>query len=226
MNPFVRHFPWGAPIASGAVLAIALALPPGAAVASLAALALIAGVVAAVHHAEVIAHRTGEPFGTLVLALAVTVIEVALILSMMLAGGEDTAAVPRDTIYAAVMIIANGVVGLCVLVGGISHHEQSFNTEGARSGIAALIALATLSLVMPVFTLSSPEGTYTPAQLAFVATASLALWGVSCSCRPSATATTSSRSRRPPATRRCTWRRPRWPPRGRASSCSWCRWWW
>jgi Ca2+:H+ antiporter len=155
-----------------------MVLPQGAAMASLAAVALIAAVVAAVHHAEVIAHRTGEPFGTLVLALAVTVIEVALILSMMLAGGEETATVPRDTIYAAVMIIANGVVGLCVLIGGIRHHEQAFHTEGARSGIAALIALATLSLVMPVFTRSSAEGTYTDAQLAFVAVASLALWAV------------------------------------------------
>ena len=142
------------------------------------ALALVGAVIAAVHHAEVVAHRIGEPFGTLVLAVAVTVIEVALILSMMLAGGPDKAALPRDTIYAAVMIICNGVVGICLLAGGLRHREQSFRVEGTGSGLAALVALATLSLVLPTFTTSSPEGTYTNSQLAFAAASSLALWSV------------------------------------------------
>src|SRR4026208_1791537 len=75
----------------------------------------------AVHHAEVVAHRVGEPFGTLVLALAVTVIESSLILSMMVAGGQDMAVLARDSLYAAVMIICTGVVGLCLLVGGMVH---------------------------------------------------------------------------------------------------------
>ena len=131
-------------------------MPLGAVLVALAVPALIAAVLAAVHHAEVVAHRVGEPFGTLVLALAVTVIEVALIVSMMLAGGADKAALPRDTIFAAVMIICNGVVGLCLLVGGLRHHEQSFRIEGANSALAALIALATLSLVLPTFTTSAP----------------------------------------------------------------------
>ncbi|HVE51450.1 MAG TPA: ionic transporter y4hA [Casimicrobiaceae bacterium] len=165
-----------APLIALAVLIAGALLPSSAWFNVVAGLSLIAAVIVAVHHAEVVAHKVGEPFGTLVLALAVTVIEVALILSLMLSGGADKAVVPRDTIYAAVMIICNGVVGACVLVGGIHHHEQSFHMEGARSGIAALISLATLSLVVPVFTTSSPEGTYNNAQLAFVAVMSLVLW--------------------------------------------------
>ena len=125
---------------------------------------------AAVHHAEVVAHRVGEPFGTLILALAVTVIEVALIVSMMLAGGPDKSALPRDTIFSAIMIICNGAVGLCLLAGGLKHHEQTFRLEGATSALAALIALATLSLVLPTFTTSAPAARSTPAsQLAFAA---------------------------------------------------------
>lgn len=139
---------------------------------------LAGAVLAAVHHAEVVAHRLGEPFGTLVLALAVTVIEASLILSMMLAGGPGIETLARDTLFAAVMIICNGVVGICVLVGGWRHHEQLFRVEGATAGYAALIALSTLSLVLPVFTTSTPSGTYSDSQLAFAAIASLVLWAV------------------------------------------------
>jgi Ca2+:H+ antiporter len=167
-----------APLAAIAVVAAAFLLPLGALLVWLAVPALVAAVVAAVHHAEVVAHRVGEPFGTLILALAVTVIEVALILSMMLAGGAEAAALPRDTIFAAIMIIANGAVGLCVLAGGIRHREQTFRLEGATSGLAALIALATLTLVLPTFTTSAPGPFYTPVQLAFAGVASLVLWGV------------------------------------------------
>ena len=120
---------------------------------------LISVVLAAVHHAEVVAHRVGEPFGTLVLAIAVTVIEVALIVSMMLAGGDEAAALPRDTIFAAVMIICNGVVGICLLVGGLRHREQAFRLEGVNAALAALIAMAGLTLVLPAFTASSPGPT-------------------------------------------------------------------
>jgi Ca2+:H+ antiporter len=166
------------PVAAAAVLGTSLALPLGAALAAVCALALIGAVVAAVHHAEVVAHRVGEPFGTLVLAVAITVIEVALIVSMMLAGGPGTATLPRDTIYAAVMIICTGVVGICLLAGGLSHHEQSFRLEGTNSALSALVALAGLSLVMPTFTTSSAVGTYTASQLVFVAASSLALWTI------------------------------------------------
>jgi Ca2+:H+ antiporter len=167
------------PVIALAVLAAGLAGATGPLLLAAAALALVGAVTAAVHHAEVVAHRVGEPFGTLVLALAVTVIEVALILSMMLAaGGADKAALPRDTIFAAVMIIANGVVGICLLVGGLRHREQSFRVEGTGSGLAALVALSTLTLVLPTFTTSSPEGTYTTSQLVFAAASSLGLWMV------------------------------------------------
>src|SRR5687768_9559690 len=135
---------WLVPVLSAALLVAALAAGVGTVVAVLCGIALIGAVFAAVHHAEVVAHRVGEPFGTLVLAVAVTVIEVALILSMMIAGGRETAALARDSIYAAVMIICNGVVGICLLVGGLAHREQTFRVEGAGAGLAALIVMSTL----------------------------------------------------------------------------------
>ncbi len=166
------------PVAATLLAGVALLWPPGAALALLCAAALIGAVMASVHHAEVIAHRVGEPFGTLVLAVAVTVIEVALIVSMMLTGGADTAALPRDTIFSAIMIICNGVVGLCLLAGGLKHHEQSFRLEGAASALATLIALSTLTLVLPAFTTTAPGPSYTTAQLGFAAVASLVLWAL------------------------------------------------
>lgn len=169
---------WLVPLVAAALLAFAATAGAGTILATLCAAALVGAVIAAVHHAEVVAHRVGEPFGTLVLAVAVTVIEVSLILSMMLAGGPDTAVLARDTIYAAVMIICNGVVGICLLVGGLHHREQTFRVEGSGPALAALVALATLSLVLPAFTTTSPGGTYSPAQLAFAAVASVALWAV------------------------------------------------
>jgi len=173
----MTHWSWAVPAIALALLIAALFLPLDALLGSLCAVALIGAVIAAVHHAEVVAHRVGEPFGTLVLAVAVTIIEVALILSMMLAGGPDTAVLPRDTIFSAIMIICNGVVGICLLLGGLRHHEQSFRLDGANSGMATLIALSTLSLVLPSFTVSAPGPSYTGAQLAFAGLASLVLWG-------------------------------------------------
>ena len=158
---------------------VALAVPPGPALVVLCALVLCAAVLASVHHAEVVAHRVGEPFGTLILAVSVTVIEVALIVSMMLAGGSDKSGLPRDTIFSAIMIVCNGAVGLCVIAGGLKHHVQSFRLEGATSALAALIVMATLSLVLPVFTTTAPgPELYSTSQLAFAAVASLALWAV------------------------------------------------
>jgi Ca2+:H+ antiporter len=169
---------WLVPALSLAVLAAGLALGVGTALAGLSTIVLIGAVLAAVHHAEVVAHRVGEPFGTLVFALAVTVIEASLILSIMLAGGADAAELPRDTLYAAVMIICNGVVGACVLAGGIAHHEQTFRVEGAGAGLAALIAMCALSLVLPSFTTTTPGPYYGTAQLVFAAVTSAALWAV------------------------------------------------
>jgi Ca2+:H+ antiporter len=167
---------WLIPVSSLAVLAAAVMAGVGMWLTMLCGTALVGAVIAAVHHAEVVAHRVGEPLGTLVLALAVTAIETALILSMMIAGGDDMATLPRDAIYAAVMIICNGVVGICVLLGGLAHREQTFRVEGAGAGLAALIVMSMLALVLPVFTTSTPSGTYSSSQLAFVAAASAALW--------------------------------------------------
>jgi Ca2+:H+ antiporter len=174
----MRHWTWLIPVLALGILVLALAIGVGTLLAALCGAALVGAVLAAVHHAEVIAHRVGEPFGTLILALAVTAIEAALILSMMLAGGEEMAVLPRDAIYAAVMIICTGVVGICILVGGIVHHEQTFRVEGAGGGLAALVVMATLSLVLPVFTISTAGGTYNKAQLVFVALSSAALWAI------------------------------------------------
>ena len=169
---------WVVPVVAVGMLAIASVVALGVILTILCAAALIGAVIASVHHAEVVAHRVGEPFGTLVLAVAVTVIEASLILSIMVVGGSEQARLPRDTIYAALMIILNGVVGVCLLVGGIRHGVQSFRVEGANSGLAALFPLATFSLVLPTFTTTTPGGTYSGSQLAFAATASIALWAV------------------------------------------------
>lgn len=139
---------------------------------------LIASVLAAVHHAEVIAHRVGEPFGTLILALAVTVIEVALIVSMMLSGGSGNASlIARDTVFAAVMIVSNGVVGLCILLGGLRHNELAFRVEGTNPALTVLAALSMLTLVLPNFTVSAPGPVFNSAQLAFAGLSSLVLYG-------------------------------------------------
>jgi Ca2+:H+ antiporter len=169
---------WLIPALSLAILVIAMAAGVGLGLSLLCGAALIGAVLAGVHHAEVVAHRVGEPFGTLVLALAVTVIEASLILSMMIAGGPDTAELPRDTMYAAVMIIVNGVVGICILVGGLAHHEQSFRVEGAGAGLEALIVMVALALVLPVFTTTTAGGTYSLSQLVFVALTATALWAI------------------------------------------------
>ena len=117
--------------------------------AGVAAAVMIGCVIAAVHHAEVVAHKVGEPFGTLVLAVAVTVIEVSLIVSLMLSGSGDVATLARDTVFAAIMIILNFIVGICVLVGGIRHHEQRFVLRGVSAALSVLAAMAIFSLVLP-----------------------------------------------------------------------------
>jgi Ca2+:H+ antiporter len=149
---------------------------PGLLVA-LVALVLGAAVLAAVHHAEVVAHRVGEPFGSLVLAVAVTIIEVALIITLMLSGGEKTASLPRDTVFAAVMITCNGIVGLSLLLGAVRYKITLFNAEGTGAALATVATLATLSLVLPTFTTSRPGPEFSPSQLAFAAIASLILYG-------------------------------------------------
>jgi Ca2+:H+ antiporter len=138
---------------------------------------LVAGIFAAVFHAEVVAHRVGEPYGTLVLALAVTAIEVALIVSLMIAGGEAASGLARDTVFASVMIILNGMVGLCLLSGGSRHGEQSFGLFGVSAALATLAAVSVLTLVLPNYTTTILGPVYSSSQLMFIATISLVLYG-------------------------------------------------
>ncbi len=139
---------------------------------------LLAAVLVAVHHAEVIALNVGEPFGTLVLALAVTVIEGSLIVALMLSGGAATSALARDTVFATVMIICNGVVGLCLLTGALRHRVLAFQVDGTTPALSVLATLATLTLVLPTFTSSTPGPTLSSAQLIFAGVVSLTLYGV------------------------------------------------
>jgi len=141
------------------------------------AFVLVAAVLAAVHHAEVVALRVGEPFGTLILAIAVTVIEVGLIL-MLMTSPKGAPTVARDTVFSAFMIVCNGVVGLGLLVGALKHRVVEFRVEGVTAALATLTAVAALALVFPTFTTSTPGATYSGAQLAFAGLASLALYGV------------------------------------------------
>jgi Ca2+:H+ antiporter len=138
---------------------------------------LVAAVFSSVHHADVIAHRVGEPYGTLVLTVAVTVIEVALILSIMLAG-KGNQALARETVFSVIMVVCNGMVGLCLIVGGLRYGEQGFRLPGASAYLVVLMPLATLSLILPTYTTSVPGPFYTPTQLVFVGVATLLLYGV------------------------------------------------
>ncbi|MFR9675517.1 calcium:proton antiporter [Streptomyces sp. TR06-5] len=152
---------WGRHLATGWVVVVA---------------AVLAGaVLAAVHHAEVVALRVGEPYGSLVLAVAVTVIEVALIVTLMVSGGAETESLARDTVFAAVMITTNGIAGLSLLLGALRHGITHFHPEGSGAALATVTTLATLSLVLPRFT-SEPGPKFSAPQLGFAATASLVLY--------------------------------------------------
>jgi Ca2+:H+ antiporter len=141
-------------------------------------LAILFGTVfAAVHHAEVIAERIGEPYGTLLLTLAVTIIEVALIATIML-GEKPVPALARDTVFAVVMIVCNGLVGLCIFIGGLRYREQDFQLSGANVYLSVLFVLATITLIMPNYTLTAPGPIYSAAQLGFVSVVTLILYAV------------------------------------------------
>jgi Ca2+:H+ antiporter len=161
-----------------AVVVLALiwgrALPAG--IAAVVAVVLAVSVLAAVHHAEVVAHRAGEPLGSLVLAVAVTVIEVGLIVTLMASGKSGADSLARDTVFAAVMITCNGILGISLLIGALRDGLAVFNAEGTGAALATVATLAVLCLVLPTFTTSSPGPQYTSAQLAFAAVASLALY--------------------------------------------------
>lgn len=178
-----RLLPRVAPVAAlalavtGSLLASRFGLSVSVLVTCLQVASLIAAVFASIHHADVISHRTGEPYGTLVLTVAVTVIEVALIVSIMLAGdGSPTLA--RDTVLAVLMIVCNGLVGLCLIVGGFRYGELGFRVPGAAAYLAVIMPLATLTLILPSFTTSAPGPYYTTLQLGFISGVTLALYAV------------------------------------------------
>ncbi len=159
---------------------VLLLLPYGtdsALYAGLLGLVLMVIVVSAVHHAEVVAHKVGEPFGTIILALAITVLEVSLIVSIMLTEGEKASALARDTVFAAIMLILTGIIGLCLLVGGARFKEQQFVKQGVNASLVALTAIVLLTLVLPNYTTSEVGPVYSTSQLIFVAIISLVLYG-------------------------------------------------
>jgi Ca2+:H+ antiporter len=166
------------PVIAIVVLAFAWGRDMSGALVILVTVLLAGAVLAAVHHAEVVAHRVGEPYGSLVLAVAVTVIEVALIVTLMISGGGKTETLARDTVFAAVMITCNGIVGLSILVGAYHRSEVSFHAEGAGASLATVATLATLCMVVPAFTTSSPGPQFSPPQLAFAAVTALGLYGL------------------------------------------------
>ncbi len=165
-----------APPVAMVLLAVTWGRDPSTVVAVVVFAVLVASVLAAVHHAEVVAHKVGEPFGSLLLAVAVTVIEVALIITLMVSGSKDTSELARDTVFAAVMITVNGIVGISLVVGALKTKLAVFNAEGTGSSLATVITLATLTLVLPRFTTTEPGPEFSASQLTFAAVASLAVY--------------------------------------------------
>lgn len=174
------HWTWIAPAAATLLLAGVMPglVPAGAVVLALAAVLLGGAVFAAVHHAEVLALKLGEPFGSILLAVAVTVIEVALIVSIMLSSAEGSDAVARDTVFAAVMIILNGIVGLCLILGAQRHHEQTLQLQGASAALAVIGTLAAIAMVLPNYTRAETGPFYSTIQLFIVGLVSLILYAV------------------------------------------------
>lgn len=135
------------------------------------------GISAAIHNAAIIAARVGPSLGTLILALSVTVIEVALILSLMNNDSADSTTIARDTVFAAIMIVTNGIIGVCILVGGIRFKELGFQAVGTTSLLGVLVVLTMMTLVLPNFTTSTHGPTYGPEQLIFISITSIVLYG-------------------------------------------------
>lgn len=151
-------------------------LPHSGAVVILEVILLGFAVFGSVHHAEILAAKTGEPLGSIVLALAITIIEVALIISQMAAGKPGAQEIGRDTVFATIMIVLNGVVGLALLIGAARHYEQKFNLDGATSALSVLGTLAASALILPNFTVATAGPFYSNSQMAFVAVVSIALY--------------------------------------------------
>lgn len=141
-----------------------------------ASILLILSVMSSVHHSEIIAHRVGEPFGTIILAVSITVIEVSIIVSLMVSGGDDSVSLARDTVYSATMLILNGIVGACLFIGGLKHHEQTFSKHSVTIALVSLVSIVIFTLVFPTFTKSIEGPFYTTPQLIFVSISCLIIY--------------------------------------------------
>jgi Ca2+:H+ antiporter len=171
-----RLLPVVVPLLAALALVLSWGRAPGTLVLVVAGVFLAAAVPSAVHHAEVVAHRVGEPFGSLVLAVAVTTIEVGLIVTLMVSSPSDTESLARDTVFAALMITCNGIVGLSLLAATLRRPIAEFNAEGAATALATVLTLATLTLVLPTFTTGTPGPEFSPSQLTFASIASIVLY--------------------------------------------------
>jgi Ca2+:H+ antiporter len=164
------------PVVAMVELALTWGSHPSGLLVAVIAVTLIAAVLASVHHAEVVAHQVGEPFGSLLLAASVTVIEVGLIVTLMAGGGHGNETLARDTVFSAAMICVNGIAGAALLVGALRRRMAVFNPEGTGAALATVATIAVICLVLPTFTTSHPGPEFTGAQLAFAAVASLAVY--------------------------------------------------
>ncbi|HET9057863.1 MAG TPA: ionic transporter y4hA [Chitinophagaceae bacterium] len=142
----------------------------------LAGLLLIGSVMSAVHHSEIVARRVGEPYGTIILAVAITIIEVSVIVSLMISGGNEAVSLARDTVYAATMLILNGIVGLCLFIGGLKHHEQTFSKHSVTIALVSLVSILVFTLILPTFTKSISGPYYSSSQLLFVSIACILIY--------------------------------------------------
>jgi Ca2+:H+ antiporter len=148
----------------------------GIIVAAIATTFLIGAALAALRHAETLGAKLGEPLGTVALTFSVTIIEVAVVASMM-THGENNPTLARQTIFSVVMIVCAGVIGLCLLAGALRYHEQGIQPKGTSSLLAVLIALTVLTLILPNYTVTAPQGSLAPSQLTFVSVISMLLYG-------------------------------------------------
>lgn len=159
------------------VLYFSGSIPSSGVLQAIAGILLLLSVMSAVHHSEVIAHRVGEPYGTIILAVAITVIEVSIIVSLMLSGGRESSALARDTVFSATMLILNGIIGLSLLIGGLKFHEQNFSKHSATIALVSLISIVVLTLVFPSYTTSVAGPYYSTPQLLFVSVTCLLIYG-------------------------------------------------
>ena len=137
---------------------------------------LIGSVMSAVHHSEIIAHRVGEPYGTIILAVAITIIEVSVIVSLMISGGNEVMSLARDTVYSATMLILNGIVGLCLFIGGLKHHEQTFSKHSVTIALVSLVSIIVFALILPTFTKTISGPYYSSSQLLFASIACILIY--------------------------------------------------